>query len=53
MSAWDCAPFPPILREAGGFFGDWSGTETIHAGEALATTRALLPEVLGLVRGGG
>jgi myo-inositol-1(or 4)-monophosphatase len=19
---WDCAPFPPILREAGGYFGD-------------------------------
>ena len=50
MSAWDCAPFPPILREAGGYFGDWSGTETIHAGEALATTQALLPEVLQLVR---
>jgi myo-inositol-1(or 4)-monophosphatase len=51
MHAWDCAPFPPILREAGGNFGDWSGTETIHAGEALATTQTLLPEVLRLVQG--
>jgi histidinol-phosphatase len=41
----DCAPFPPILREAGGYFGDWSGNETIQAGEALSTTRTLLPEV--------
>lgn len=46
---WDCAPFPPILREAGGYFGDWSGTETIRAGEGLSTTRALLPEVLRLI----
>lgn len=51
MSAWDCAPFPPILREAGGYFGDWGGNETIHAGEALATTRALLDQVLGVIRG--
>jgi myo-inositol-1(or 4)-monophosphatase len=49
MSAWDCAPFPPILREAGGYFGDWSGTETIHAREAMATTQILLPEVLRLI----
>ena len=52
MNPWDCAPFPPILREAGGYFGDWSGDETIHAGEALSTTRALLPEVLRLVEDG-
>jgi len=51
MSDWDCAPFPPILSEAGGYFGDWDGTETIHAEEALATTQALLPDVLALVRG--
>jgi histidinol-phosphatase len=51
MSAWDCGPFPPILREAGGYFGDWSGNPTIHGGEALSTTRALLPEVLSLIEG--
>ena len=50
MNPWDCAPFPPILREAGGYFGDWSGKETIYAGEALSTTRTLLPEVLGLLK---
>lgn len=52
VSVWDCGPFPPILREAGGYFGDWSGRITIHGGEALSTTQALLPEVLALVRGG-
>ena len=51
VNPWDCAPFPPILREAGGYFGDWSGNETIHAGEALSTPRELLPEVLRLIEG--
>ena len=51
MTPWDCAPFPPILREAGGYFGDWSGNETIQAGEALSTPSTLLPEVLGLIEG--
>jgi myo-inositol-1(or 4)-monophosphatase len=49
MNPWDCGPFPPILREAGGYFGDWSGNETIYANEAMSTTRTLLPEVLRLV----
>ncbi len=49
MSAWDCGPFPVILREAGGYFGDWDGNETIHCGRAVSTTRRLLPEVLALL----
>ena len=53
LNPWDCAPFPPILREAGGYFGDWSGNETIYAGEGISTTRTLLPEVLGLLNGPG
>jgi histidinol-phosphatase len=50
MNVWDCGPFPPILKEAGGYFGDWQGNETIYAGEALSTTQALLPHVLSLLR---
>ncbi len=49
MSAWDCGPFPVILREAGGYFGDWDGNETIHGDRAFSTTRRLLPEVLELL----
>ncbi len=49
MNLWDGAPFAPILREAGGFFGDWSGEETVYAGEGLSTTRTLLPQVLDLI----
>ena len=51
MNPWNCSPFPPILREAGGYFGDWSDDEGIYAGEALSTTSALLPEVLRLIEG--
>lgn len=49
MNTWDCGPFPPILSEAGGFFGDWKGQPTIYGREALATTQALLPQVLQLI----
>jgi len=54
MNPWDAGPFPPILREAGGFFGDWSGNEgNVYADEGLSTTPTLLPEVLRHIRGGG
>jgi histidinol-phosphatase len=49
MAIWDCGPFPPIFREAGGFFGDWLGNETIYAGRGLGTSRELLPQVLALL----
>lgn len=51
MNIWDCGPFPPILKEAGGYFGDWQGNPTIYGNEAISTTDALLPQVLGLIRG--
>lgn len=46
MNPWDCAPFPVILREAGGYFGDWQGRESIQAGEALASNGALKEQVV-------
>jgi histidinol-phosphatase len=52
MNVWDCAPFPPILREAGGYFGDWQGRPTIYANEAMATSQALLPQVLSTIDSG-
>lgn len=45
MHAWDCGPFPVLLREAGGRFADWRGVETIHGGEALSVSEALWPEL--------
>lgn len=52
MEVWDCGPFPPIFREAGGYFGDWSGNEgNIHGGEALATNAALRDKVISVLHG--
>jgi len=52
MDIWDCAAWPPILEEAGGYYGDWQGNPTIYAGESIATTDTLLPEVLRILRDG-
>ena len=51
MSAWDCAPFAPILREAGGYFGDWQGNHTIYGQEAMSANAKLLPQALALING--
>ena len=46
MAPWDSAPFPAILAEAGGYFGDWTGNSTIYSGDGLGTTSSLLSQVL-------
>jgi histidinol-phosphatase len=46
MNPWDCAPFPVILEEAGGYFGDWQGNPGVYGNESVATSRALLSQVL-------
>jgi histidinol-phosphatase len=50
MKIWDCGPFPPIFREAGGFFGNWQGVEGHTFGEALACNSKLLPELLSILK---
>jgi len=50
ISIWDVAPFPPIFREAGGFFGSWDGEEGHTHGEGLAVNAALKSKVLKLTR---
>lgn len=50
MRVWDCGPFPPIFREAGGYFGDWQGNLGHTYGEALACNAAILSQVLELIR---
>jgi myo-inositol-1(or 4)-monophosphatase len=52
MAIWDCGPFPPIFREAGGYFGDWQGNETIYSGRGMATSQELLGEVLEILNKG-
>ncbi|HSW45453.1 MAG TPA: histidinol-phosphatase [Phycisphaerae bacterium] len=51
LSLWDMAALPPILAEAGGYFGDWKGTPTIYAGDSLATNAHLREQVLAITRG--
>jgi len=51
ISVWDVAPFAPIFREAGGFFGSWDGEEGHTHGEGLACNAALKPKLLALIRG--
>jgi myo-inositol-1(or 4)-monophosphatase len=46
INPWDCAPLPPILREAGGRFTTWSGEETIWGRDGCATNGALNEHVL-------
>jgi histidinol-phosphatase len=46
MTVWDCGPFPVILRESGGYFGDWKGNSSVYGGEGLATSQAQLAQVL-------
>jgi myo-inositol-1(or 4)-monophosphatase len=50
IKIWDVAPFPPIFREAGGWFGSWSGKEGHTHGEGLAVNGALKSTVLKLMR---
>jgi histidinol-phosphatase len=49
MNPWDAGPFVPILQEAGGYFGDWHGNPTLHAGEGLSTNAALRNEIIRLL----
>jgi histidinol-phosphatase len=49
IQIWDVAPFPPIFREAGGYFGSWDGREGHLQSEGLACNAALLPELLKLI----
>jgi histidinol-phosphatase len=50
MNIWDCGPFPPIFREAGGYFGDWQGNDGHDHGEALACNQVLLNEFLQVIK---
>ena len=49
MNLWDCAPFLPIIEEAGGTFTDWNGTRTIYGSNSIATNGLLFDEVMSLV----
>ena len=46
MNPWDCAPFGIIIKEAGGYFGDWNGTETIYGENAFSSNNELKKIIL-------
>ncbi|HLP76629.1 MAG TPA: inositol monophosphatase family protein [Candidatus Paceibacterota bacterium] len=50
IEVWDVAPFAPIMREAGGYFGSWSGEEGHTHGEGMACNAALKSQILELTR---
>jgi len=50
IKIWDVAPMPPIFREAGGWFGSWSGKEGHTYGEGIAVNSALKNKVLKMMR---
>lgn len=50
INPWDCAPMPPIFREAGGRFTTWAGEETIWGPDGCATNGALNEQVLAVLR---
>jgi histidinol-phosphatase len=41
ISIWDIAGVAPIVREAGGFFGNWKGEATIKGPDSVAVNGAL------------
>jgi histidinol-phosphatase len=45
LSAWDAAPFMPIITEAGGVFTDWDRHASIRGGSAIATNARLAETV--------
>jgi len=49
MNLWDCAPFLPIMEEAGGTFTDWRGVRTADGGNAVATNGLLFEQVMEIV----
>ena len=50
LDVYDCGPYPVIFREAGGYFGSWSGEEGHTHGEGIACNAAIKSEVLELMR---
>jgi histidinol phosphatase-like enzyme (inositol monophosphatase family) len=50
IAPWDCSPMPPIMREAGGWAGNWNGEENIHGPDWLAVCAGLKDEILATLK---
>ena len=49
LNAWDVAPMPVIMSEAGGTFCDWQGQPSIESGNGLAANPAVAKQLLDLL----
>ncbi len=49
LNAWDVAPMPVILSEAGGVFSDWQGTSSIESGNGLAANPQIAQQLVELI----
>ncbi len=49
VNPWDVGAILPVIREAGGRFTDWSGNESIDAGDAFGTNGLLHDRVLDIL----
>lgn len=50
ISLWDIAGVAPIIREAGGFFGNWKGEPTVKGPDAIACNAGMKDLVLETLR---
>jgi histidinol-phosphatase len=50
ISIWDIAGVAPIVREAGGFFGNWKGESTINGPDACAIAGGVRDVVLDVLK---
>ncbi|WP_166830936.1 histidinol-phosphatase [Thalassoroseus pseudoceratinae] len=50
MSPWDIAALIPIVRESGGYCGDWDGNRIIDGGNGVSTNAAMKDKILGMLK---
>lgn len=50
LSIWDAAAVQPIIEEAGGRFTDWTGNDSITAGEAIGSNGRVHDAILQVTR---
>ncbi len=50
LNPWDAAALVPIVKEAGGRFCDWTGTETIHGGNGISVVPSLWDRLMEILQ---
>ena len=50
IAPWDCSPMPVIMKEAGGWAGNWDGRQDIYGPDWLAVAGGIKDEVLSTLK---